>query len=272
MLKIISWNINNRRRTWEEVFALDADVALLQEAPRPPETMPDQIEIDPSSWRTGGGAERPWKAAVVKLSERVRVEWVEGVPIGEAQWRSLAVSCAGTLAAARVTPEGGETLTVASMYAPWEAERLEGGRPECADGSAHRIISDLRPLVGHARDLRMIAAGDLNILHGYGESGNEYYGERYRTVFDRMGALGLPFIGPQHPHGRQADPWPAELPVGSRNVPTFYPSQLSPSQATRQLDFVFASRLLMDSIQVRALNGPDEWGPSDHCRLEITVL
>ena len=134
MLKIISWNINNRRRTWEEVFALDADVALLQEAPRPPETMPDQIEIDPSSWRTGGGAERPWKAAVVKLSERVRVEWIEGVPIGEAQWRSLAVSCAGTLAAARVTPEGGETLTVASMYAPWEAERLEGGDQSAPTG------------------------------------------------------------------------------------------------------------------------------------------
>ena len=27
-----------------------------------------------------------------------------------------------------------------------------------------------------------------------------------------------------------------------------------------------------DSIQVRALNGVEEWGPSDHCRLEIVVV
>ena len=271
MLKIISWNINNRRRIWEDVFALDADVALLQEAPRPPETMPDLIEIDPSPWQTGG-ANRHWKAAVVKLSERVQVKWIEGKPIAEADWYGLAISQPGTLAAAWVTLDGEPPLIVASMYAPWEAERLRGGRAECADGSAHRLISDLRPLVGNATDLRMVAAGDLNILHGYGESGNEYYGGRYRTVFDRMEALGLPFVGPQYPHGRQADPWPSELPAGSKNVPTFYPSQRSPGEATRQMDFVFASEPLRDSIRVRALNGIEEWGPSDHCRVEITVL
>lgn len=271
MLKIISWNINNRRRIWEDVFALDADVALLQETPRPPETMPDRIEIDPSPWQTGG-ANRHWKAAVAKLSEGVQVERIEGKPIGEAGWYGLAISQPGTLAAARVTPEGGTPLIVASMYAPWEAERLGDGRAVCADGSAHRLISDLRPLVGNATGLRMVAAGDLNILHGYGESGNEYHGRRCRTVFDCMEALGLPFVGPQYPHGRQADPWPSELPEESRNVPTFYPSRRSPGEATRQLDFVFASEPLRDSIQVRALNGTDEWGPRDHCRVEVTVF
>ena len=38
-----------------------------------------------------------------------------------------------------------------------------------------------------------------------------------------------------------------------------------------QLDFVFASEGMADSIQVRALNGVEEWGPSDHCRIEIVV-
>ena len=47
--------------------------------------------------------------------------------------------------------------------------------------------------------------------------------------------------------------------------------QGSAAAATRQLDFVFASRGLADSVHVRALNEPDEWGPSDHCRVEIEV-
>ena len=253
------------------MFALDADVALLQEAPRPPLLLPDHVEIDPSPWRTAG-ANRHWKAAVVKLSDRVQVELIAGKPIPEAAWHDLAISRPGTLAVARVTPAEGEPLVVASMYAAWEGEqRTRGRNPEYADGSAHRIISDLQPLIGDPRGHRMVAAGDLNLLYGYGESGNEYYGKRYQTVFDRMEALGLPFVGPQHPHGRQADPWPSELPIGSRNVPTFYPSQLSPSEATRQLDFVFASEWLRDSIQVRALNEPEEWGPSDHCQVEIIV-
>ena len=86
-----------------------------------------------------------------------------------------------------------------------------------------------------------------------------------------MEALGLPFVGPQAPHGgRQADPWPKELPCESLNVPTHYSD--APTAATRQLNFVFASKALADSLCVRALNEPDEWGPSDHCRLEIEVL
>jgi hypothetical protein len=43
----------------------------------------------------------------------------------------------------------------------------------------------------------------------------------YKTVFDRMAALGLSFAGRQYPNGSQADPWPDELPVDNQNVPTF---------------------------------------------------
>ena len=28
---------------------------------------------------------------------------------------------------------------------------------------------------------------------------------------------------------------------------------------------------MADSVSVRALNEPEQWGPSDHCRLEIEV-
>ena len=42
-----------------------------------------------------------------------------------------------------------------------------------------------------------------------------------------------------------------------------------PETATRQLDYVFASKELAGPLKVRALNAPEEWGPSDHCRIEI---
>ena len=79
----------------------------------------------------------------------------------------------------------------------------------------------------------------------------------------------MPFVGPQAPYGRQANPWPDELPHDSKNVPTYYTE--NPETATRQLDFVFASRWFADSIKVRAMNSVEEWGPSDHCRIEIEV-
>lgn len=91
------------------------------------------------------------------------------------------------------------------------------------------------------------------------------------TVFDRMEAIGLRFVGPQSPNGMQADPWPAELPADSKNVPTFRTHRGDPSTATRQLDFVFASESIADRVQTVALNRPEEWGPSDHCRIRIEV-
>jgi hypothetical protein len=85
-------------------------------------------------------------------------------------------------------------------------------------------------------------------------------------VFDRAEALGLRFVGPSFPNGRQADPWPAELPVDSTCVPTFHHSRQTPETATPQLDFAFVSQDLADRVSVRAMNAVDEWGPSDHYR------
>ena len=60
---------------------------------------------------------------------------------------------------------------------------------------------------------------------------------------------------------------PGELPAGSLDVPTCRTCCDDPSSGQRQLDFVFASESIADSLTVRALNGEDEWGPSDHCRV-----
>jgi len=77
-----------------------------------------------------------------------------------------------------------------------------------------------------------------------------------------MAAVGIPFVGPQAPEGRQAAPWPTELPKTSGNVPTYHTNFKTPETAERQLDFVFASNSLADSVKVKALNEPDEWGPT----------
>ena len=144
-----------------------------------------------------------------------------------------------------------------------------------ADASVHRIISDLSAFIGHENPLthRILAAGDLNIAHGYGDGGSPPYLEaRYRVVFERMAAIGLEFMGPQEPNGRQAEVRATHEPPDSRNVVTFYLPGKNPAAASNnQLDYVFASRGFHESVKVRAMNGIEEWGASDHCRLFIEI-
>ena len=271
-VRIVSWNINGGTEPWHCLISMDADVALLQEADRPPEELRSRIEGDPAPWTTIGWTGWTRRTAIARLSDRVEVEWITPKAMEEARSGKFATSRPGTVTAAHVTAPGIEPFVAISMYALWERPHaFSDSRWIVSDASAHRVISDLSTFIGREGGHRILAADDLNILRGYGDYGSEYWAERYGTVFDRMEALGLAFVGPQAPNGRQVDPWPDELPADSRNVPTFYPIGRGPTTATRQLDFVFASRDMTDSVRVRALNEPDHWGPSDHCRLLIEV-
>ena len=270
MTKIICWNIGRSHTAWESLPDLDADIALLQETGSPPESVADQVEVDPAPFRDTEGKAIS-RAAIVKLSDEVSVEWLEAVPLPDAQPGDFVVSQPNCISAAIVTPIAAAPFTVVSISAEYQKPHRSTGKMSwnIVDASVHRVISDLSLLIGKQRGHRILAAGDLSVLLGYGE--NDYWRKRYKTVFDRMKALGLPFVGPQHPNGRRAETWPDELPRNSLNVPTYYHSSQKPATATRQLDFVFASESIVDSVMVRALNHPDEWGPSDHCRLEIIV-
>ena len=271
-LKITSWNIARRETAWRTIVESDSDIALLQEANEPPPDIAETLNINPGSWQTSGGSDRRWRTAILQLSDRLDIEWLKPKSLIDAKPGEFAVSQPGTLAVALVTPSAGKPFTVVSMYALWEHLI---GKPDkgwiYADASAHRLISDLSGLVNRQQGQRIVAAGDLNALYGYGEKGNKYWADRYATIFDRMSALGLPFVGPQSPEGRLAEPWPDELPPTSKNVPTYHARHQTPTTATRQLDFVFASRDLTPNISVKALNSPDYWGPSDHCRIETTI-
>ncbi len=214
---------------------------------------------------------------VVRLSDRVEVEWfkqVSAIQVPEPD--EIAVSGIGTIAAARITPRGGEPFTAVSMYARWMWPYGADRTPWSvgySDASAHRIISDLSAFIGDTDPTthRILAAGDLNMV--YGDSGDDPQSlvARERTVFDRMAALGLEFMGPQHPHGRQTEPRPKNLPAESGNVATYYPPGKTPATAQNQLDYVFASHGFHNTVKVRALNKIEEWGPSDHCRLLIEI-
>ena len=272
VIEIVSWNVN-RRPLWLEATAglPSVDIGLFQEAPRPSGTAVQEFIPD---------AEGPWatthwrrelRTCIARYSNDVQLAPVSLRPSeDESDYSALGVSRGGTLTVAKVLREGRELFTLVSAYGAWETPPGRE-KPMFADASSHRLLSDLAVLVTGRRSERVLVAGDFNILYGYGEHGDEYWGQRYAAVFNRAEAMGLHLVGPQVPHGRQADPWPEELPSDSLNVPTFHHSRQTPETASRQLDFVFATDDLMDKVSVRAINEPNEWGPSDHCRLLISV-
>lgn len=268
MIRLVSWNMAHRRAAWDGLGGLGADVALLQEAGRPDPKWALGVAADATdSWETAGlGGSLPWRTALVRLSDRVelrpRITLTMDAATSADDW---VVSRAGIISAADVISDGDLAFTAVSVYAAWEAGAGRG----YADGTAHRILSDLSALLGRRPPHRLIVAGDWNLLRGYGEVGDGYWKARYDTVFERAEALGLRFVGPQYPNGRRADPWPDELPRDSLCVPTFRHSRQTPATASRQLDFVFASTAIAHRIEVRALNTPEAWGPSDHCRVLI---
>lgn len=271
MVKILSWNIAHRDECWDVIFNSDYDIALLQEASEPTAAIPKNVVINPGKWKTAGYAKRSWRTAIVKLSDNVDIEWINTSSIDKAQRDDLAVSRMGTLSVAKVTPkDSGDTFIIASCYAVWEKPTSDTNSDEIySDASAHRLISDISGLIGTQTKHRILLAGDFNILNRYGEHSSKCWKDRYSSVFDRFDAIGIPLVGPCYPNGRQAKPWPDELPKDSKCVPTYYHNRQTAETATRQLDFVFASKSI--KATAIALNDINEWGPSDHCKLEIKL-
>lgn len=87
---------------------------------------------------------------------------------------------------------------------------------------------------------RILAAGDLNMCYGTDDVPPRSLLARERTVWDRMGALGLEFLGPQTPAGRKAHP--IEGASNTQNVITYHTTRQTPETARIQLDYAFASR------------------------------
>ncbi|MYH60179.1 MAG: hypothetical protein F4145_19875 [Boseongicola sp. SB0675_bin_26] len=279
MIRLVSWNIDKRVKPWRDLKKMahrkEVDVALLQEAGSPPGDLAHMIQVEDDVFWSRHLHDR-WPL-VAGLSDRVKVEGFRQVPptseLGEGE---IGVSGIGTMAVAKTTPlsRPEEEFLAVSMYARWMKPHpsTRSVWKGASDVSAHRILSDLSAFVGHSdpEKHRILAAGDLNMFYG-ATCGPLSLPERERTVWSRFKALGLEFLGPQAPDGRPAAVRQPDVDANTRNVPTCRTRQQSPAEANRQLDYVFASRGFHELVTTRALNGIDEWGSSDHCRILIEV-
>ena len=176
------------------------------------------------------------------------MQWFRQVlpSVPEEKEDQIAVSNVGVIAAARVIRlTGGEPFIAVSMYARWfRPHSTLKSRYIYSDGSAHHIMSDLSAFIGNDNpgSHRILAAGDLNNIYGATEDNELVWYQRDRGVFQRMDALGLEFMGPQHPDGRLAESPVYGLPEDTRNVPTYHTTRATPATAENQLGYVFASR------------------------------
>ena len=278
---------------------MKADIALLQEVRPQPKDMEERIKIDrPHSFPNEAHKGR---TAIAKLSDQVKIKYLTPVPLNQRESEyHFEATHPGSISAAVVTPSKGTPFTVISFSAEYDSPYHSNC--DITDAAVHRVISDLSLFMGCTRKHpRIIAAGDLSVWRGYGGFGgaeSDYWEGRYNTVFDRMEAIGMHLVGPDAPRGRQTNPRPEWIPKKSKNVPTHRNTR----GTEHQLDFVFATECMKNSVEVRALNGmnpdewgpvdfvfafesmkdsmkvatlndwgPDDWGPSDHCQIEILV-
>lgn len=262
-VRLVSWNIAKRERPLKVLEKSDYDVALIQEFPFPEKSWERKL------YDRG--------AKVLKLSDRVGFHELRTIPPGRKHGEDeLTVSAPGIIAAAYITPEHIEPFIAVSLYARWEyphPRTKTSWSVGYQDAMAHRAISDLSTFIGSKNPARhrILFAGDFNLIHGAKDNNPLALPARDRSVFSRLEALGLEFIGPQFPNGRQAVPQPPGLPDDTKNVPTYHSRKQKPETAANQLDYVFASRGFHKQVAVKALNKPEEWGPSDHCRIEIEI-
>lgn len=175
------------------------------------------------------------RAALAIINPEIGFEWIDTKPLTDACPGEFGVSRPGTIAAAKIFPKDADPIIVTSIYAPWElphSSTNSSWKVGNADASAHRIVSDLSSFIGSVRGHRIIATGDINSLKYYGENGSDYWSQRHSSIFHRMEAIGMPHAGPLVPHGRQASPWPDELPQDSDCVPTYHSTSQTPTTAT----------------------------------------
>ena len=264
-MKLLCWNMAHRYAPWRTLLNMPGvDVGLLQEACRVPEELRGRVDVDERLWEPECGSPSGYPSVIARLSDRVTTRFIPTRSIACAGSHEFFTSEWGTLGAAIVEPaEGADPITVISMAPAYNYFTPESGARTHHEtiGSVHRLISDLSRLVG--RRSRVIAAGDWTINQGWSSQSTPIWNRRealhFQTAFDRMTALGFRHLPPE---GRKNDRGEAI---------TYLPIGATPEKAFAQLDFVFATENIADRVSVRALNQPEEWGPSDHCRIEINV-
>ena len=235
MSTLVCWNMF-RKASWDFLVAehIDADLAMLQEAYTPTPIAKRSLDVGPGPWRTPGSNSA---RAIVGISSDVEVVRIPEDEVIQAGVPGEAVD-RHIFAAAAIERVDGDPFYAVSIEA-W---------PDIV----HAVPEVLRAVTrAGGRELPFVVGGDFNVRRGYDST----------AIFRDLAAAGVPLVGPFGTDGG--------------TTPTKYDNRRGgvPADARRQLDYVFASTSIAETITVRALNGPtkEEWGPSDHCRILIEL-
>ena len=157
-MKIISWNMAHRHEPWRCLLGMGIDLALLQEAGKPPPDVAERIQADPAievdnaPWETMIVGGRPsYRTVIVKLSNRIKIDWIEARSIETEKSRELVASGPAAAGAAR-QPDG-----PARDGLPPLAGRF--ARAGCRPGDRPRGKHDPLACEAHVRQAWPAAAG-----------------------------------------------------------------------------------------------------------------
>lgn len=275
LMRVVSWNLNRAwpsrggafsshdehgRAAWTELAALNADVALLQEANPPPTdltagpsaTLPDRTS--PEAWRSKPGPARRWCSAIATWGPPLR-------PISEdGRAEPLYVSQPGAYAVGVLAGEP-RPVVLASVYALWDYGWLPvGAKPKYAHTSLHRAISDLTPVLDTVNNgLSVVLAGDFNTSSQFASP----HREAFHTVHARLADLGLHNVS-LRPHGEELGCPCADKPC--RHVQTIE------GPTPYQDDYIYVSGDLLPSVRFATpVRSPEAQAVSDHYPVSIEV-
>jgi len=262
VLTIISWNTNHRNTSWEALSHFDADIALLQEVTKAGVPEASEIQVVPpptANWRIqhyGSSA-----TAVAVLNPELEFRPVPSVGFGLGSPNSVVSTHLGQFSVVRGQLGNKKTYFV-SLYGIIENDY--------ADGSVHRAISDLTPLIEQGAEV--LIGADLNAFRGYSISGKQIAVERHKNLFDRLEVLGLTCVGPFSTTGPLSN-CPCNNPASCDHVQTHRHMNKETSRAF-QNDYIFATAELKSRlISCRALTdqSPELWELSDHAPIEARI-
>lgn len=260
-LNTVVWNMQHKESNWRVLTEWDelkdADIALLCEAPAPPDDVSwiglgrtEGLDFRPLSGRP---VKRAWSTAVLsghpakEIADARLSRW--GKPL------SFGASRPGTWTAASIAIDGLK-VTAVSLY---------GLMDEKSDASVHRALSELSPLFDHKTyGGYLLLGGDLNILAN--PRPNDPARSRHLAVLSRIKAYGLvdclekALLARDRPRGGLPD-CPCELGDACTHTWT---KRVEGSSVPYQDDYLFASLKLADCLtDCRALPFTDE-NLSDH--------
>lgn len=247
-----------RAAAWEYLRDVVApDIALVQEAVPP-------VELESVVYCPFPSKHRAWGTAVVVFNPDLSVSPVarrEVTPYLEPG--EIEDSQPGTSAVAEVMSSGGSRFIAISVYSAIERA---GNGTSYATTTAHRILSDLTPLLDSARESRpVIVGGDFNCstqMEGSDRAAED-------AVFARIEAFGLTdwFAFSARERERLKDCFCAN--AGACSHYRTLRHNNDPNSRPWHVDYMFSHHLDRAATLLTVLDEPAAWALSDHAPLML---